>query len=440
MLCHNLYNTVFVLRLCIVLSDKPSSQKQLKRKEHDSFDYKKHKKSQSSDKSRYELVKISLQASHQLEPNIVHTYTLNSLEDVNKFKSKVTELSEDIQLTIIRRSSSSLILNLKQSPLLISKKFFKKYFTPSGVPIIKSADEQDVALAHCFFTGDVQNQVYSMVSLNLCNGVKGTLELSNHTYMITPTIISNKLNHHLYLMNTTNRNDELKECGTEGAHHFSRNKNFNNSTNYAKNQNKRELNQKRPVAGYSSTTKYVEMILVMDNSQFQRAGSIEATVVRAMTLLNHANFLLRQLDIYIAVISLEIWNDRDKIPYPEARDGSEGVNHNQLLSNLRRYRQHKLNWNLPNDNIQLFTTLDFEGSTIGLGSTEGICSQPNNGGITSDTIEDDPIRAATTMAHELGHNLGLKHTSAFTDEACLCEDPVDPEYTHCVMHPSSSCT
>ncbi|KAF6023535.1 ADAM8 [Bugula neritina] len=180
------------------------------------------------------------------------------------------------------------------------------------------------------------------------------------------------------------------------------------------------------------------MVVVMDNSQFRRAGSIDATIFRAMTIVNHANALLKRLDIYIVVISIEIWNDYNKIPYVNHTEYPKSIDHGKLLNSLIRYRQYKLNWNLPNDNIQLLSASDFAGNIIGLGSTEGICSQAYNGGITSDTIEDNPIRAASTMAHEFGHNLGLGHSDDFEDEACQCEDPIDPEFTNCIMHSSAS--
>uniref|UniRef100_A0A8C3XBX6 ADAM metallopeptidase domain 33 n=1 Tax=Cyanoderma ruficeps TaxID=181631 RepID=A0A8C3XBX6_9PASS len=68
----------------------------------------------------------------------------------------------------------------------------------------------------------------------------------------------------------------------------------------------------------------------------------------------------------------------------------------------------------------------FGGTTIGMAPLEGMCSADNSGGVSVDHAEQ-PIGAAATMAHEIGHNFGMVH-----DTAGCCREAT-PEQGGCVM-------
>ncbi|NXM36833.1 ADA28 protein, partial [Oxyruncus cristatus] len=62
---------------------------------------------------------------------------------------------------------------------------------------------------------------------------------------------------------------------------------------------------------------------------------------------------------------------------------------------------------------------DFEGTTIGLAFLKSICSNLYSAGIIQDHSRNE-IAVAATMAHEMGHNLGMSHDT----EACSCSDDI----------------
>jgi len=92
----------------------------------------------------------------------------------------------------------------------------------------------------------------------------------------------------------------------------------------------------------------------MDNSIFQREGSIEATIQRAIDILNYASVLYHKLDIYLTLVGIEVWSDADKIPF-ERVDGSTDYNSVRVLQEFNKYRHLKITWKVNNDNAQLFT-------------------------------------------------------------------------------------
>uniref|UniRef100_A0A3B4EY22 ADAM metallopeptidase domain 12 n=1 Tax=Pundamilia nyererei TaxID=303518 RepID=A0A3B4EY22_9CICH len=156
-----------------------------------------------------------------------------------------------------------------------------------------------------------------------------------------------------------------------------------------------------------TTTKYVELIIVADNRE----------VSRGQTALN----------IRVALVGLEVWSDVDKCPITQDPFTT--------LHEFLDWRKVKLLPQKPHDNAQLISGVYFQGTTIGMAPIMSMCTAEQSGGIVMDH-SDNPLGAAVTLAHELGHNFGMNHDTP--ERGCGCRVTVDRG--GCIMTPSTGHT
>uniref|UniRef100_A0A671LS23 ADAM metallopeptidase domain 19b n=1 Tax=Sinocyclocheilus anshuiensis TaxID=1608454 RepID=A0A671LS23_9TELE len=123
------------------------------------------------------------------------------------------------------------------------------------------------------------------------------------------------------------------------------------------------------------------------------------------------NRYYKSLNIRVALIRLEIWNDQDKITVTN--------NPYSTLGAFLAWRRKQL----PNDNAQLVTGVSFQGTIIGLAPLKAMCSEYQSGGVNSDH-SNSAVGVAATMAHEMGHNFGMSHDSP----GCCLAQPEDGDF------------
>ncbi|KAM4636631.1 disintegrin and metalloproteinase domain-containing protein 8 isoform 2-T2 [Discoglossus pictus] len=165
--------------------------------------------------------------------------------------------------------------------------------------------------------------------------------------------------------------------------------------------------------------KYVELYLVVDNAEYRKYPDRTALQRRMIQIVNHVDKLYRSLNFRVALIGMEVWAYKDKILVSSNADTTLKNFLTWRKSDLLRQRQH--------DNAQLITGVDFDSTTVGLATKLAMCTG-DSGGVNQDH-SDNPIGAASTMAHEMGHNLGMSHDEDVA--GCTCAE--SRERGGCVM-------
>uniref|UniRef100_A0A3B4Z0P9 Peptidase M12B domain-containing protein n=1 Tax=Stegastes partitus TaxID=144197 RepID=A0A3B4Z0P9_9TELE len=140
-----------------------------------------------------------------------------------------------------------------------------------------------------------------------------------------------------------------------------------------------------------TTTKYVELIIVADNREVSGGRRVSSGEKK-----KKGSRFYRALNIRVALVGLEVWSDVDKCPITQDPFTT--------LHEFLDWRKVKLLPQKPHDNAQLIRW----GTTIGMAPIMSMCTAEQSGGIVMDH-SDNPLGAAVTLAHELGHNFGMNH-------------------------------
>jgi Metallo-peptidase family M12B Reprolysin-like len=83
-------------------------------------------------------------------------------------------------------------------------------------------------------------------------------------------------------------------------------------------------------------------------------------------------------------------------------------------------------WTVPNDALDIFLVLTYDGNVLGSAPKGGSCNKNANGMTGCVVVMGPPSRTGFVLGHEVGHYLGLPH---FDDIANLMHDGYDPEIT-----------
>ncbi|XP_052474756.1 disintegrin and metalloproteinase domain-containing protein 12 isoform X6 [Carassius gibelio] len=313
--------------------------------------------------------------------------------------------------------SSMYILDLEKNKALLPKPPNVFYYLPNGTGV--SMKENPVM--HCYYHGSVQGFPQSRVALSSCSGLRGVIVINaTLSFELRPEEEKHDREeegsgemeegwmHGIYP--TDSQTSKSRDCGVSHTSippiqiipHTHR--------------SKRDI---------LSETKYIELVLVVDHKEYLNYQKNNKTIIyRMLDVANQVDWFYRPLNVRVALVGLEIWSDQDKIKVDK--------NPTETLNRFLDWRTGDLLPRLRHDNAQLIMGESFDGTTVGMASQSSMCSKDRSGGVNVDHLVS-VLGVASTVAHELGHNLGMSHDTA--DRRCQCQN--EPRLGGCIMEPST---
>ncbi|XP_019499669.1 PREDICTED: disintegrin and metalloproteinase domain-containing protein 8 isoform X3 [Hipposideros armiger] len=303
---------------------------------------------------------------------------------------------------VLEARGHTFTLHLRKNRDLVRSGYTETYTAANGSQVTEQLQKQD----HCFYQGHVEGHPHSAASLSTCDGLRGFFRAGEAIHLIEPLHGGSEGGQHA-LYQAQHLRQKVGTCGVSNA---SLESILGPRTSAAIRPRNRPLSQE---------TRYVELYVVTDRTLFRQQGSREAVRKRVLEVVNHVDKLYQELKFRVVLVGLDIWNQEDKIHI-----SSEA---STTLDNFLAWRERSLVGRHPHDNAQLITGVDFTGNTVGLAKVSAMCSQ-DSGAVNQDHSHS-PIGVACTMAHEMGHNLGMDHDEEV--HGCYC--PVPQNSGGCIM-------
>ncbi|XP_028746649.1 disintegrin and metalloproteinase domain-containing protein 15 isoform X3 [Peromyscus leucopus] len=321
-----------------------------------------------------------------------------------------TGLPEALRVRV-ELDGESHVLELLQNRDLVPGRPTLVWYQPDGTRVISEGH----SLESCCYRGGVRGRPGSRVSLCACSGIRGLVVLSpERSYALEqgpgdlqgPLLVSRTQD--LLLPGHTCAPSWHAPVPTQagpdlllGQQHIHR--------------------LKRDVV---TETKTVELVIVADNSEVRKYPDFQQLLNRTLEVALLLDTFFQPLKVRVALVGLEAWTQHDLIEMSS--------NPAVLLDNFLRWRRTDLLPRLPHDSAQLVTGTSFSGPMVGMAIQNSICSPDFSGGVNMDH-STSILGVASSIAHELGHSLGLDHDSP--GSSCPCPGPAPAK--SCIMEAST---
>ncbi|XP_076651879.1 disintegrin and metalloproteinase domain-containing protein mind-meld isoform X12 [Halictus rubicundus] len=304
---------------------------------------------------------------------------------------------------LIKAFNHKFRLDLEINAQLLAPNLWQKDFLVGGA---EQSSIQEVE--HCYYHGTVRDYPGATAAFHTCNGLSGVIHLGNETFVVHPFYGGDLSQKHPHVIFEA-RSKANKGCANSGNIEWHvknrRQKHVLGLSETVSDRYKRDVREQ---------TKYIETAIIIDKAMFEkRNGSTRAEVVHdAIQVVNIADLYFRTLNTRVSVTYIETWQGVNKANI------SEGMDINQALSNLNAYKIRNI-LQVEHDTTQLLTGETFLGGESGVAVPSSICKSKAIG-ISVDVNSYEPHLLAGTMAHMIGHNIGMTHDDE--RQNCVCQD------------------
>lgn len=302
-------------------------------------------------------------------------------------------------------------LHLKKTEGLLAKNYTETTYLDDGTRVTTSPENQD----HCCYQGFIKQDANSRATICTCDGLRGAIHTRNRRFVIEPLNQTDDGGHVIY-----EEKETPKTCGVTNTT-WTEGRVFKSSRSGSNAEKQKFMNSQ----------KYVQLYLVADKALCEKYNkSNEVIKQRFFEIINYVNEVYKQIGTFVALVGVEFWNKTDMFQVATS-----------AFIDLDRFCKWRKEVLLPrqyHDNAQFVTSTDFDGPTVGLAFVGTICSDSHSCGVIQDHSRV-AISVGATVAHEMGHNLGMNHdTGSCTCSADSCI--MSPTLSYNTPHVFSSCS
>ncbi|XP_017787507.1 PREDICTED: uncharacterized protein LOC108570212 isoform X3 [Habropoda laboriosa] len=323
---------------------------------------------------------------------------------------------------LIKAFNHKFRLDLELNTQLLAPNLDQKDYLASGA---EQSSKQEIE--HCYYHGTVRDYPGAIAAFHTCNGLSGVIHLGNETFLVHP-FYGGDLSRHPHVIFEA-RTKVNPGCANTGNANIGGPNLVNPNPNFEwRGKNRRQ----KHVLGLSETTsdrykrdirdatKYIETAIIIDKAMFEkRNGSTRAEVVHdAIQVANIADMYFRSLSTRVSVVYIETWQGKNQVSIVTGMDIADAL---LILNNYTRRTMFRV----QHDTTQLLTGETFKGGVSGVAAPSTACKQTSIG-ISVDLNSYEPHLLASTMAHMIGHNIGMSHDDGRT--GCTCR-----EWHGCIM-------
>ncbi|XP_017193198.1 disintegrin and metalloproteinase domain-containing protein 21 [Oryctolagus cuniculus] len=280
----------------------------------------------------------------------------------------------------------------------------KRLLVSTHLPVFTYTEQHGLQEDHpfvpddCYYHGYVEGAPESLVALSICSGgFRGILRVNDLTYEIEPIVYSTTFEHLVYQVGSDETQSQYMKCGLTEEDTAYQRLEFEKAKNSPLKQNS--------AGNWWTHTLFLELFVVADHDFFTYSQSNISKVQEDILLVvNVVDFMYQKLNTCVILIGIEVWNQRNAFPMR---------NINQILEDFSQWKQIRLS-KTQHDAAHIFIKNSLI-SVLGLAYVAGICRPPLDCGVCN--FQGDTLSYfANTVAHELGHILGMRHDEKF----CFC--------------------
>ncbi|XP_002044233.2 uncharacterized protein LOC6620021 isoform X3 [Drosophila sechellia] len=311
---------------------------------------------------------------------------------------------------LIKAFNHKFRLDLELNSQLLSPNIQQKHYHVGGYLV--DGNRHDIE--HCYYHGTVKDYPGASAAFHTCNGVSGVIHIGNETFVIHPFYGGDLSKHpHVIFEARTKANKGCANSGNLDSWRLSRRTKHLSAGVAGVVEEILQAGVGRNKRDVREATKYIETAIIVDKAMFdKRNGSTRAEVIHdAIQVANIADLYFRTLNTRVSVVYIETWGKNQAVI-----DGSKDIS--KAISNFNDYTSRNL-FQIERDTTQLLTGETFAGGEAGMAVPETVCT-PRAVGISVDVNVYEPHLLAGTMAHMIGHNIGMGHDDG--REECFCRD------------------